>query len=213
MQDFSFVGAAILIGAFALPSFAGTNDLFEAKTATEGIKITSDNILSSATKTERKAKEATTKANLKALKAYGKCPRKEHKAEKALETAADRLETYQEALAAVATSSVELDALAAFSDATLADIDALVGTGEICDRGATLTQADDIDYVIDPAPFVNFASGWGTLFSSAHGTFGDFTAASAAPDHVHSGTYYGVVIGGLLKNPFWGNAERRCRDG
>ena len=36
----------------------------------------------------------------------------------------------------------------------------------------------------------------------AHGTLGDFAPRSAAPDHVHSETYYGVVVSGVVKNPF-----------
>ena len=38
--------------------------------------------------------------------------------------------------------------------------------------------------------------------AGAHGTFGIFSPAAVAPDHLHSHTYYGVVVSGMLKNPF-----------
>ncbi|MFT4560306.1 MAG: quercetin dioxygenase-like cupin family protein [Gammaproteobacteria bacterium] len=196
------LSAAILTSAMALSSVAGTNEIFEVKTATAGIKVTTDNVLSNATRAERKAKRLATKANIKTLKAYTRCPNKPRGVEKRLESALQKLYQYQVSLTDVSTSSAELDALADFADATISNIEDFLGYFDGCDTGATLTQAQDIEYSIPTAPFVDFAPGWGTLYSSAHGTFGDFKPESAAPDHVHSGTYYGIVISGIVKNPF-----------
>ena len=193
---------ALLGCIIASPLFAGGNDLFEAKTATAAIKLTTDNVLSDVTSAERMAKKRAAKVHRKALKAYARCPDKSHTAKIALAKAARKLERYEDALARVSSTDPGLDALANFANDTAVRIDDLLDTDEVCDKGTTLTQLDDIDYAIDPAPFVNFGSAWGTLFSSAHGTFGDFAPESAAPDHVHSGTYYGVVIKGVVKNPF-----------
>ena len=66
--------------------------------------------------------------------------------------------------------------------------------------GFNKTQSE-LEYIA-AAPFVSFAKGWGNMGFGPHGSFGDFAAQSAAPDHIHSETYYGVVIQGDLKNPF-----------
>ncbi len=202
MRHYQLIGAAIVASATSLPSFAESNELFEAKTATDGIQVAVDSLLSNATKAERKSKKFARRANRKVLAAYDKCPAKANKAKNKLRNAVRKLHKYQDALADVPATSAELDALQAFSDATAAKIEDLLASANVCDEGVTLTQAEDIEYVIDPAPFVNFATGWGTLFSSAHGTFADFEPESAAPDHVHSASYFGIVISGVIKNPF-----------
>lgn len=200
MRKTLLVGTALMAVGIATPALAGTNDLFEAKTATTALKETSNRVLSSATAAERKAMDTAAQASRDALKAYGNCPSDSDKAAAALEKALRNLERHREALAEVPSSGGDFDALADFDDATAADVAGLAASDAVCDDGHSLTQ-DDLDYVA-AVPFVSFAPGWGDRQFGAHGTFGDFAPESAAPDHVHGETYYGVVIGGLLKNPF-----------
>jgi quercetin dioxygenase-like cupin family protein len=52
----------------------------------------------------------------------------------------------------------------------------------------------------------------GDRASGAHGTFGLFKAGGASPNHVHSGAYHGVVIKGVMIDPF-GNETNSPRLG
>lgn len=54
------------------------------------------------------------------------------------------------------------------------------------------------------APFVQMGAAWGDRATSAHGTFGRFPGGAASPPHTHSGAYHGVVISGVMTNPFEG---------
>lgn len=193
----SLILASIFISAATL---AGTNDLFEAKTATDAIEQTSKNLLSNVTPAERKAIKTATQANRKALKAYERCPTKPKKAAKVLEKAFRKLDRHQQAMFDLSVSSVEIDALVKFGDATGAEIEALLESDSVCDEGHNRVQHELVYSAA--AAFVSFAQGWGDMSFGAHGSFGDFAAQSAAPDHIHSETYYGVVITGVLKNPF-----------
>lgn len=192
----------ILASIIALPSFAGGNELFEAKTATAAIEQLASDNLSNDTRSERKAKKFAAAANRKTVQAYRKCPQKPYRAARSLVQAERKLGRSIDKLNALESPSEAVVGLQSFAEATLEDIWYLAASDEPCDDGLTLSQAEDINYDIDPAPFVNFASVWGTLFQSAHGTFGDFAPQSTAPDHTHSGNYYGIVIKGILKNPF-----------
>ena len=52
------------------------------------------------------------------------------------------------------------------------------------------------------APFVQMGGAWGDRSNSAHGTFGLFPGEASSPLHEHSGAYHGVVITGVMTNPF-----------
>lgn len=52
------------------------------------------------------------------------------------------------------------------------------------------------------APFVSFATARGDFAHGPHGSFAVFPGGAASPAHVHSGEYHGVMIRGLLENPF-----------
>ncbi len=57
------------------------------------------------------------------------------------------------------------------------------------------------------APFVKMGGAWGDRASGAHGTFGEFPGGAASPLHTHSGAYHGVVITGVMTNPFEGESN------
>ena len=52
------------------------------------------------------------------------------------------------------------------------------------------------------APFVQMGAAWGNREQGAHGTFGKFPGGAASPPHTHSGAYHGIVISGVMTNPF-----------
>lgn len=51
-------------------------------------------------------------------------------------------------------------------------------------------------------PMIKMATAWGDKGAEAHGTFGRFPAKFTTPDHTHTGAYHGVVIKGVMTNPF-----------
>ena len=52
------------------------------------------------------------------------------------------------------------------------------------------------------APFVKMGGAWGDRSKGAHGTFGQFPGGASSPLHTHSGAYHGIVISGVMTNPF-----------
>lgn len=66
---------------------------------------------------------------------------------------------------------------------------------------ALVLKADQVKYEV-VAPFVSMGAAWGDRSKGAHGTFGRFPGGAASPAHTHSGAYHGVVISGLMTNPF-----------
>ncbi len=52
------------------------------------------------------------------------------------------------------------------------------------------------------APFVQMGAAWGNRQQGKHGTFGVFPGGASSPLHTHSGAYHGVVISGVMINPF-----------
>lgn len=68
---------------------------------------------------------------------------------------------------------------------------------------ARAVPAEQIDYQAI-APFVRMGAAWGDRSKGAHGSFGRFPAGAESPPHTHSGAYHGVVIAGLMTNPFAG---------
>ncbi len=53
-------------------------------------------------------------------------------------------------------------------------------------------------------PMIKMATVYGDKSKGAHGTFGRFPPNFATPLHTHTGAYHGVVIKGVMTNPFAG---------
>jgi len=68
--------------------------------------------------------------------------------------------------------------------------------------GITL-QGSEINFE-QIAPFVKMGAAWGDRAAGKHGTFGEFPGEASSPAHSHSGDYHGVVISGVMINPFEG---------
>ncbi len=49
---------------------------------------------------------------------------------------------------------------------------------------------------------IQMADAYGTLSETAHGTFGKFPARFDSGPHTHTGAYHGIVLKGLMANPF-----------
>jgi len=65
------------------------------------------------------------------------------------------------------------------------------------------TPADELAFVnVNPA--IRMADAYGDRGKGGHGTFGTFPANFITPYHTHSGAYHGVVIEGVMTNPFEG---------
>ncbi len=56
-------------------------------------------------------------------------------------------------------------------------------------------------------PAIRMATAWGDKAKGAHGTFGQFPASFITPFHTHSGAYHGIVVEGVMTNPFEGEKE------
>ena len=123
----------LVIVAITASAIAGGNDLFEAKTATEGLKQSTIKILSNVTQAERKVIKTATGAERSGLKAYQRCPEKSQKSLKALKKAARNLNRYDYALSNLSNASVEIDALAGFAASVNADIVALINSNRVCE--------------------------------------------------------------------------------
>jgi hypothetical protein len=60
-----------------------------------------------------------------------------------------------------------------------------------------------LEYVaINPA--ISMAAAYGNRGDGAHGSFGQFPENFITPEHTHTGAYHGVVIRGVMTNPFKG---------
>lgn len=51
-------------------------------------------------------------------------------------------------------------------------------------------------------PKISMADSYGDRFKGGHGTFGTFPANFQTPYHTHSQAYHGIVIKGVMTNPF-----------
>lgn len=88
-----------------------------------------------------------------------------------------------------------------------------------CVALATLTSAYAFDadapvvlpmeeQVFEPLnPMIEMAGAWGDRATGQHGTFGTFQPDFMSPFHAHTGAYHGVVIEGVMTNPFEGEAN------
>ena len=93
------VALGLLCGAATAP--AGTNDLFEAKTATAAIHTTTDSALSNNSAAERKAKKRAAQGERKAMRAYSLCPANPADAADALNGALQKLSKFGGELASI----------------------------------------------------------------------------------------------------------------
>ena len=73
------------------------------------------------------------------------------------------------------------------------------------DSGKAIAESDIAFEQI--APFVKMGSAWGDRGTGKHGTFGEFPAKASSPLHTHTGAYHGVVISGMMINPFEGESN------
>ena len=51
-------------------------------------------------------------------------------------------------------------------------------------------------------PAIKMASAYGDRSTGAHGTFGAFPPNFETPSHTHTSAYHGIVIKGVMTNPF-----------
>lgn len=56
-------------------------------------------------------------------------------------------------------------------------------------------------------PAISMAAAYGDKSTGGHGTFGKFPANFETPFHTHSGAYHGVVLKGVMTNPFKGQSN------
>jgi hypothetical protein len=56
-------------------------------------------------------------------------------------------------------------------------------------------------------PAISMAAAYGDKFKGGHGTFGRFPANFETPFHTHTGAYHGVVLKGVMTNPFKGETN------
>lgn len=68
---------------------------------------------------------------------------------------------------------------------------------------SVVLPAEDVAFqAINPA--INMGAAWGDRGAGAHGTFGQFPPEFITPFHTHSGAYHGIVLKGVMTNPFEG---------
>jgi hypothetical protein len=53
-------------------------------------------------------------------------------------------------------------------------------------------------------PAIRMATACGDRATGQHGTFGAFPPNFITPTHTHTGAYYGIVVKGVMTNPFKG---------
>lgn len=51
-------------------------------------------------------------------------------------------------------------------------------------------------------PAISMAAAYGDKSKGSHGTFGTFPPKFITPFHTHTGAYHGVVVSGVMTNPF-----------
>ena len=56
-------------------------------------------------------------------------------------------------------------------------------------------------------PVVQMATAYGDKSVGEHGTFGKFPVNFITPYHTHTGAYHGVVVKGIMTNPFEGEVS------
>jgi len=56
-------------------------------------------------------------------------------------------------------------------------------------------------------PMIKMAPAWGDRATGAHGTFGRFPPNFITPAHTHTAAYHGIVLEGVMTNPFGDEAN------
>ena len=78
-----------------------------------------------------------------------------------------------------------------------------VGAGDFDPSKPVVVPAGKLVY-FNLNPAIQMADAFGALTEGAHGTFGKFPANFDAGFHTHTGAYHGVVLQGMMTNPFDG---------
>lgn len=81
------------------------------------------------------------------------------------------------------------------------------------DPKAVFTTADRIKYDVIMPGVAEFGTVSGDRMKGAHGTFIKVVKGTGTPAHTHSNSYRGVVLKGLVENPFAGNAATQVKMG
>lgn len=90
--------------------------------------------------------------------------------------------------------------------AAIAGCAAQAGDGSFDANREVALPAVQVDYQnINPA--IKMGGAWGDRSQGAHGTFGKFPPNFITPFHTHSGAYHGVVLAGVMANPFEGESN------
>lgn len=94
---------------------------------------------------------------------------------------------------------------------TLGAISLLVGplalAGGAFDAQETVALQSELRDFQNINPAIKMAAAYGDRNTGSHGSFGQFPPNFETPSHVHSGAYHGVVIKGVMTNPFKGEAN------
>lgn len=56
-------------------------------------------------------------------------------------------------------------------------------------------------------PAIKMAAAYGDRNTGMHGSFGRFPPNFETPNHTHTGAYHGVVVKGVMTNPFKGESK------
>ena len=81
------------------------------------------------------------------------------------------------------------------------------------DPQAVFTMPDKIKYDVIMPDVAWFGTIIGDRNTGAHGTFIKITKGTGTPAHIHSHAYRGIVLKGIVENPFAGNAATQVKMG
>ncbi len=96
---------------------------------------------------------------------------------------------------------------------TLASVAGLIAVGALASEsyaGSAFSPETEVVRTVETLTFehinpaIQMAVAYGDKTKGAHGTFGKFPANFITPSHTHTGAYHGVVIKGVMTNPFDG---------
>ena len=78
--------------------------------------------------------------------------------------------------------------------------------GEFDPSKPAVVPREDLSY-FNLNPAIQMADAYGALTESGHGTFGKFPASFDSGAHTHTGAYHGIVLKGVMTNPFDGEQD------
>jgi len=78
--------------------------------------------------------------------------------------------------------------------------------GEFDPAKPVVVTAGQLEY-FNLNPAIQMADAYGALTKGGHGTFGKFPANFDSGQHTHTGAYHGIVMQGVMTNPFDGEAN------